>query len=175
MYPVLPRGHLWYCSLIVPPGPECMHAFFLSLQATVIKDITFKLCETHRLFAPRAADGDNLFAVERELLLKSLLVARGSVSFQSRRRHLSGQRFRVTDGRSPSHTVDTSPSDASGGPSGVARRWTEKEDDRENHEPGSDETISGPIGRNVLNKVRLTSRTARQPGSLKDGLHLKLI
>ncbi len=85
------------------------------------------LCEykipTYRLFAPWAADGNNLFAVKWKLLLKSLLVRKAET--QLARRFCIFWAKRLTGGGSPSHTADTSLSDVSCGPSGVAPHWTE--------------------------------------------------
>lgn len=43
-------------------------------KATALK--TSPVCATYRLLAPRAADGDDLLAVEGELLLEALLATR---------------------------------------------------------------------------------------------------
>lgn len=75
-------------------------------------------------------------------------------------------------GALPSHTVDTFPSDASCGPSDVAQRWTGK------HKKPETVGLVADMRRYCKKKKlcsNLTSRMARDPGSLNDGLHLKLI
>lgn len=51
--------------------------YFWNLRFPVLGE-----CVTYCLFAPRAANGNNFFAVKCKFLLKSLLVVRDSVSLQ---------------------------------------------------------------------------------------------